>query len=361
MSVSRGAALGFAGLLALNFLEILHCGTSSADNWFCSLQPIPETLSRVLLAMAIPSFLLFAFRPALPGPVRSALLLISALLLAATARDLQLNFQSLPEAVRLQGSARQISILATLLITGIGLLATSRLRTAGSGPVGPLFLAAILTVVSFPPACILSTSVPRPLTPGKLLCLLSTPSAETAGSSQFAGLVAQAQLVRETFPDTLFVVCEPASEEGSTTPGSQLRADLKAAGVPSQELRIPPQDVDAAFPRALLEHAALKPPVKRRLAVIAPAHELARLQLLARHQGISPILLPVAGDATTAGPETILRESWLLLQQMSAPAADYIRSLRAPAETDIGFSPNSDEALDPQQLMQELQDAAAEP
>jgi hypothetical protein len=44
---------------------------------------------------------------------------------------------------------------------------------------------------------------------------------------------------------------------------------------------------------------------------------------------------------------------------MVTPAADYFRSLRAPAETQLEFAPATDETVDPQQLIRELQDAAA--
>ena len=82
LAVSRGAALGIGFLLTLNFFEILHLNTSPTENWFCSLTPLPDRLGLVVLAMAVPSFILFALRPGLPGPVRNALLLIIALLSA---------------------------------------------------------------------------------------------------------------------------------------------------------------------------------------------------------------------------------------------------------------------------------------
>jgi len=357
LAVARGTALGIALLLTLNLLEVLHHGASSTDNWFCSLQPLPESVSRVLLAMAVPSYLLYAIRRAIPGPIRSALLLISALFLAATARDFQTAFHTLPEAVRISGSARHISVLLTLLVAGVGLLSTSRLRTAGAAPAGPLLFAAIVTVGSFPLACVVTDGTPRPLPSLPCLCVLRPPTDSQAATTGPVSLAATAARIHKELPQARFMVVASGASDLAGQGPNPLSEALIATGIPPKSLLSLSADSDELLAAALRQHPVLQPPNPRQLAFIAPADELARLNLLARRHGLKPLLIPAA-DAQAA-PITRLREAWQLLRAMAAPAADYFRSLRAPAETQRDFTPATDDAVDPQQLIKELQDAAA--
>ena len=357
LAIARGTALGTAFLLSLNLLEVLHYGASSTDNWFCSLQPLPESFSRVLLAMAVPSFLLYAIRRAIPGPIRSALLLISALFLAATARGFQADFHSLPESVRISGSARHISVFLTLLVAGVGLLSTSRLRAAGPSPAGPYLFATILTVCSFPLACVVSAGTPRPLPDVPCLCVLRPPTGVQSAPGGPVSLAATAARIHKELPQARFVVVQSGASDLSGEASNPLSEALIATGIPDKSLLSLSADSDQLLAAALRQHPDLQPPDPRRLAFIAPADELARLSLLARRHGLEPVLIPAA-DAQAA-PTTLLREAWQLLRAMVTPAADYFRSLRAPAETQLEFAPATDETVDPQQLIRELQDAAA--
>lgn len=357
VAVARGTALGTACLLTLNLLEVLHHGSSSTENWFCSLQPLPESLSRVLLAMAVPSFLLYAIRRAIPGPIRSALLLISALFLAATARDFQTDFQTLPESVRISGTARHISVFLTLLVAGAGLISTSRVQAAGAAPAGPYLFATILTVCSFPLACVVSAGTPRALPKGPLLCVLRPPTDVQSATGGPVSLAATADQIHKELPQARFIVVATGASDLSGEASNPLHEALIATGIPAKSLLSLSADSDELLAAALRQHPELQPPNPRQLAFIAPADELARLNLLARRYGLKPLLIP-DGDVQAA-PTTRLLKAWQLLHAMATPAADYFRSLRAPAETQLDFAPATDEAVDPQQLIRELQDAAA--
>ncbi len=358
VAVARGTGLGTACLLTLNLLEILHYGSSSTDNWFCSLRPLPETFSRVLLAMAVPSYLLYALRRSLPGPIRGALLLISALLLAATVRDFQTTLQSLPEPERISGSARHVSVFLTLLVAGTGLLSTARLRAAGAAPAGPFLFAAVVTTFSFPLAWIVSAATHRPLPDVPYLCVLRAPPATQTATSTPASLAATALNFHSAHSQSRFLVNEPAPNGMPGAATASLRGELISAGLPEKAILQLSADSDEELFAALREHPDLQPPSPRQLVFIAPADELARLNLLARRHGRVPVLIPDAA-ADAASPAATVYETWRLLQTMAAPAGDYVRSLRAPSETQMEFTPSSDELVDPQQLIRELQEAAA--
>lgn len=360
ISVSRGAALGFACLLTCNLMEILHYGSSSTENWFCSLRPLPDSLARVLLAMAVPSFFLFALRSAVPGPVRNALLLIAALLLAAMARDLQVNFHDLPEADRLRGSARSIAAIAFLLTSGLGLLSNARHHAASYGQMAPLLFAAAVTVFGFPIACIQSASTPRPLPDGTQLCLIITPQARNSTSSTPASLAATSARLLRIAPDTLFLVCRTTAASTPTDDlATELQKELAAASIPSNAISILFKVSDNALFAGLTKHPDLQTSPRRRISILAPAEELARLDLLARRHNLSPLLIPDTATTDAVSPSGTFHQTLRLLQTMVQPASEYLQSLRAPAETQMELSPSSDETVDPQQLMRELQDAAA--
>ncbi|MFM7058730.1 MAG: hypothetical protein ACKO2P_17600 [Planctomycetota bacterium] len=361
LAVARGAAFGMACLLTLNLLEILHFGSSSTENWFCSLQPLPETFSRVLLAMAVPSWLLYAVRRSIPGPVRNALLLISALLLAATARDFQSAFQSLPEPERISGCAQHLSVFLTLLVAAAGLLSNARIRAAGAAPAGPFLFAAAVTVVSFPLASIVSMATPRPLADVPCLCVLRTPAATRTGTSTSGTLATTAAQFHTAHPGSRFLVSVPAIADLAVPTPDSLRNALIAVGIPPKAILHLYADSDESLAKTLRQHPDLQPPSPRQLVFIAPAHELARLNLLARRSGQTPGCIPDAA-AGAASPVATVLETWRLLQIMAAPAMDYFHSLRAPAETQVDFAPASDELMDPRQLIRELQEStAAEP
>jgi uncharacterized membrane protein YwaF len=76
IAVTRGAALGMAILIALNLAEVRTSGTSAVENWMYSLRPLTESMGSALLAVMIPSLLLYVFRPALPGLLRTVLFVV---------------------------------------------------------------------------------------------------------------------------------------------------------------------------------------------------------------------------------------------------------------------------------------------
>jgi len=346
-------------------MEILHYGSSSTENWFCSLRPLPDAMARVLVAMAVPSFLLFAIRSAVPGPIRNTLLLISALLLAAMARDLQVTFNQLPEADRFRGSTRSIAAIAFLLTAGLGLLSNSRPRTATLGQTAPLLFAAAATVFAFPIACIQSASTPWPLPDKPQLCLITAPltdngnSSTSSTSSTPASLAATAAGLIRIAPDTLFLVCKSARSGPSDAIAVDVQQALSAAGIPAEAILILPEVSEDALFTSLPKHPSLQASPQRRISILAAAEELARLDLLARRHNLAPLLIPDNASTDAVSPSRTLRQTLQLLQTMVQPASEYLQSLRAPAETQLEFSPDSDETVDPQQLILELQEAAA--
>ena len=362
IGVSRGTALGLACLLSCNLMEILHYGSSSTENWFCSLRPLPDAMARVLVAMAVPSFLLFAIRSAVPGPIRNTLLLISALLLAAMARDLQVTFNQLPEADRFRGSARSIAAIAFLLTAGLGLLSNSRHGTATLGQTAPLLFAAAATVFAFPIACIQSASTPWPLPDKPQLCLITAPltdNGNSSTSSTSASLAATAAGLIRIAPDTLFLVCKSARSGPSNAIAVDVQQALAAAGIPAEAILILPEVSEDALFASLPKHPSLQASPQRRISILAAAEELARLDLLARRHNLAPLLIPDSASTDAVSPSRTLRQTLQLLQTMVQPASEYLQSLRAPAETQLELSPDSDETVDPQQLIRELQEAAA--
>lgn len=359
IGVSRGAALGFACLLACNLMEILHYGSSSTENWFCSLRPLPDALARVLIAMAVPSFLLFAVRPAVPGPIRNTLLLISALLLAAMARDVQITFNQLPEADRVRGSARSIAAICVLLTAGLALLSSSRHRPATVGQTAPLLFAAMATIFGFPIACIQSASTPRPLPDEPQLCLITAPLTFNSTPSTPASLAATAAGLLKIAPNTQFLICKSATSAPSDAVAAELQKALATAGIPAKAISILPEVSENALFAALPKHPDLQTSPPRRAVILASAEELARLDLLARRHNLSPRLIPDNANTAALSPSGTVDQTLQLLQTMVQPASEYLQSLRAPAETQMELSPSSEETVDPQQLIRELQEAAA--
>ena len=358
LAVSRGAALGFCCLVSFNFLEILHLNTSSVENWFCSLKPIPETFARVVLAMAVPSFALFAFRPALPGPVRNALLLIIALLIACSARDARNLSLSVPESLQLAAIARPLSVILTLLAAAAGLLISSLKRMAGPGSSGVLLVAATITVLGFPAACIQSRSIPGPL-PDQPLFVVSGINSDPATDP--GGAAEAAIAVWKLRPDSLFLFCSSDPNPSPNDFAAQARDLLAKAGIPSEAIL---QAARASSSDETLRMLGRRPELKaqagRRAALIAPAHTLARLNLLAHRNGLQPSLIPTEpASPGPANPVAIVHESWLLMKCMAQPAIDYVQALRAPAETQTDFTESTDEPVDPEQLLKELHDSAA--
>jgi alpha-beta hydrolase superfamily lysophospholipase len=163
---------------------------------------------------------------------------------------------------------------------------------------------------------------------------------------------------RSAHSQSRFLVIEPASTGIPGAATASLRGELISAGLPDKAILQLSADSDEELFAALGEHPELQPPSPRQLVFIAPADELARLYLLARRHGRVPTLIPDAA-ADAASPAATVYETWRLLQTMAAPAGDYLRSLRAPSETQLEFTPASDELVDPQQLIRELQEAAA--
>jgi uncharacterized SAM-binding protein YcdF (DUF218 family) len=308
--------------------------------------------------MAVPSFALFAFRPALPGPVRNALLLIIALLIACSARDARNLSLSVPESLQLTAIARPLSVILTLLAAAAGLLISSLRRMAGPGSSGVLLVAAAITILGFPAACIQSRSIPAPLPDQPLFIVsgISTDPQTNPGGAAEAAIAAW-----KLRPDSLFLLC---SSDPGTRPDdgdTQTRDLLHKAGVPSEAiLQTPRASSTAETLRMLSTRPELKARANRHAALIAPAHSLARLQLLAKRSGLQPSLIPEQSSGpTTPNPVAILHESWLLLKCMAQPAVDYFQTLRAPSETQTDFTQSTDEPVDPEQLLKELQDSAA--
>ena len=236
-------------------------------------------------------------------------------------------------------------------------MSTSRLRAAGAAPAGPFLFAALVTVCSFPLACVVAAGTPRPLPSVPCLCVLRPPTGAQSATGGPVSLAATAARIHKELPQARFVVVASGASDLSGEASNPLREALIATGIPDKTLLSLSADSDELLAAALRQHPELQPPNPLQLAFIAPADELARLNLLARRHGLKPLLIPAA-DAQAA-PTTRLREAWQLLRAMATPTADYFRSLRAPAETQLDFAPATDEAVDPQQLIRELQDAAA--
>ena len=360
LAVSRGAALGLGFLVTLNFLEILHLNTSAAENWFCSLRPLPDRLALVVLSMAVPSFFLFSLRPGLPGPVRNALLLIIALFAACTARDIREALLSVPESMLIAATSRQLCFMLALLAAAAGLLLGTQRRQAGSSSFLTIVSVAVITAAGFPLACIQSAATFRPLPKSPLLIVPETldPATDTAQLSQ---IIATAASAWKLHPDSQILLCThetPAKPDPMAERAMQLLSD---AGVTRDSIMI--QSVSRA-PAAQLAMLRGRPELQKSppllLALTAPGHRLARLNLLARRSGLQPLLIPIGTDiAPPESPIQTLRECWLLLQSMAEPASEYLQSLRPPAETQLQQDSAPDESIDPGQLLKELQDAAA--
>lgn len=361
LAVSRGAALGLGLLFTLNFLEILHLNSSTAENWFCSLSPLPDRLGLVVLAMAVPSFLLFAVRPGVPGPVRNALLLIIALFAACSARDCREIFIAVPESTLIAACSRPLSVILPLLATAAGLLLGTQRRRSGNSSLATFLGIAAITAAGFPLACIQTDATLRPIPDIPLLIVPETITGplDTTKLPQIAATTAN---VWKLHHESRILLYLPASPEKSNPPLEQILKHFTDAGVPREAI-ITSQTAGNS-PAVLFETLRSRPEIKKstpvQLAFAGQGFRLARVKLLARRYGLKPLLIPVGTDvATTQNPIEISRECWFLLKSMAEPANEYLKSLRPPSETQLPDSQPSDETIDPEQLLRELQDSSA--
>jgi hypothetical protein len=363
LAVSRGAALGIGFLLTLNFFEILHLNTSPTENWFCSLTPLPDRLALVVIAMAVPSFILFALRPGLPGPVRNALLLIIALLSACTARDCREISMAVPESLLFAAISRPLSFMIALLATAAGLLLGTQRRQSGNLSVLTMLFVATVTAAGFPLACIQSDATFRPL-PKRPLLIVPQLTSRSHNNEHLPHVAATTASAWKLHPNSKILLCSHDLPNKPDPLPEQALQLLEDAGVPRKAIVV---QTIANSPAAYFEMLRSRPELQKsppiQLAFAAPGYRLARLKLLARRHGLEPLLIPIGTDAAALeSPLETLLECWLMLKHMAEPASEYLHGVRPPAETQIQDDSPPDESIDPGQLLKELQDsAAAEP
>jgi len=334
LAVSRGAALGFSGLLVLNLLEVFVHSTSAVQNWFTRLDPLTQPVGITVLSMAATALLMFAMRPALPGPVWLASIGTVVVLAGFCGKELWQISQSVPEPMRTTAMARPLGIVMLLAVAGMGILLGNASSVRGRSSFLAILFSSILTIAGFAVVTIqsggVSDSLPSAPVPVILAfgCPLDSdgkPSEELTDRVKTAsGLLLEKQgdmLVFSGAHDAEFVSRNDAMQELATE-----------AGVADSSIVMNPNVGNTAASIQFLESL---PELKEDRRIIAVSHwyELSRIRLLARRSGLAVSAIAAEQEHALFNQNRLVaREVADLLKTLCEPAVEFGRQFVRPVD-----------------------------
>ncbi|MFO0976410.1 MAG: ElyC/SanA/YdcF family protein [Planctomycetaceae bacterium] len=343
MAVSRGAALGLALLLALNLIEVLTLGTNSVQNWFCSFSPLNQTASTAILAIAVPSLLLFAMRPALPGPVQLATMGTLLTLGGFCAWRILVIQKQLPEVDRATAMLKPFGLMLICAVAGFGVIAGNSVHVRGRSSLLAILFASTISVLAFLVVSIQSGGVSDTNSQKALpIVVVTSLPAESDGSISEAlkdRIETAARLVTDGWAKKL-LICSSAAAEESVTAAALAEAAI-AAGVPEADVI---QNSDGTSPEAALEAAdAVGLGEERQLAFVSHWHELATIRLLASRRKLDVVAIPAKQSHALFGQNMlVVKEVVRLGKLFVAPVIQYAKSVQN------GNQPESKEEAEPE-------------
>lgn len=341
--MSRGAALGLAVLLALNLVEVLTLGTSSVRNWFCSFHPLNQTAGIAILAISIPSLLLFVMRPALPGPVQLATMGTLLALGGFCAWRIWIIQKQIPEVDRTAAMLKPLGLMLICSVAGFGVIAGNSIHVRGRSSFLAILFAAVMSMLAFLVVSIQSGGVSDVIPPTALpVVVVTSLSPETDGSMSEAltdRIETAARLVTDGWAKKV-LLCS-VGEADQAVPTAAMADVAVAAGVPASEVlqSTAGVDLDAALSAAV--EAGLGE--ERKLAFVSHWHELATIRILAARRKLEVTAVPARQSHALFGQNMMVAKEVIRLgKRLIDPVIYYAKSAqdKEPPET-------NDEGLEP--------------
>lgn len=337
IAVTRGAALGMAILIAMNLAEVRTSGTSAVENWMYSLRPLTESMGLALLAVMVPSLLLYVFRPALPGPLRTVVFLVLLAMCFFPGREfLQANSITDP-AARNAVMARPLGLLLISVVIVFGLLGGAMPSARGRSSVMVILFSALLTIVGFPILSIQAEAVSQGVDATSARAVVVF-----AAAGDGVGEISEAMQDRlqtavkqvEKNARSVLVLCGDSGDRVLAS-SQQMRGIVEEAGIPERRILV---DDRGGKLQDVLQRVRGLPPLKDEPEVVLVGHwyELARLKLLSRRSGLRARMIAAEQPHALFGQNRlVLSEAWQLFQAMMDPAMHFLREVRVPSETEL--------------------------
>ena len=337
IAVTRGAALGMAILIALNLAEVRTSGTSAVENWMYSLRPLTESMGSALLAVMIPSLLLYVFRPALPGLLRTVLFVVLLAMCFFPGREfLQANSITDPTA-RNAAMARPLGLLLISVVIVFGLLGCAMPSVRGRSSVMVILFSALLTIVGFPILSIQAEAVSQGVDTTSARAVLVFAAAGDGGGEISEAMQDRLQTAvkqLEKNPRSVLLLCGDSGDRVLAST-QQMQGFVAEAGIPERRILV---DDRGGKLQEVLQRVRGLPPLKDEPEVVLVGHwyELARLKLLSRRSGLRAGMVAAEQQHALFGQNRlVLSEAWQLFQAMTDPAIHFLREVRVPSETEM--------------------------
>lgn len=329
MAVSRGAALGLAVLLALNLVEVLTLGTSSVQNWFCSFHPLNQTAGTAILAVAIPSLLLFVMRPALPGPVQLASMGTLLTLGGFCAWRIWIIQKQIPEVDRTAAMLKPLGLMLICSVAGFGVIAGNSIHVRGRSSFLAILFASVMSMLAFLVVSIQSGGVSDVIPPTALpVVVVTSLPPETDGSMSEAlkdRIETAARLVTDGWAKKV-LLCS-AGEADQAVPTAAMADVAVAAGVPASEVLQSSSGIDLDAALAAAVETGLGD--ERKLAFVSHWHELATIRILASRRKLEVIAVPARQSHALFGQNMLVAKEVVRLGKLFIdPVIHYAKSVQ---------------------------------
>lgn len=334
MAVSRGSALGISCLLVLNLLEVFVHSTSSVENWFSNLQPLTQPVGITVMAMAAMALLMFSMRPALPGPVWFTSMGSVLMLTGFCGREIWQISHSVPEPMRTTVMARPMGIVMLLSVAGIGIAAGNARSVRGRSSFLAILSSSILAVIGFAVVTVqsggFSDSLPTMEAPLILVfgCKLDSDGKPTEALTDRVKTASQLLLEKHG----KLLVLSGTQEDGSVSEPNAMQDVATAAGVASTLILLDPNGTNTA---ASVRFAASLPELRadRRIIGVSHWYQLARIRLLARRLGLTPVAIAAEQEHALFNQNMLVaREVVDVLSAFCEPAIELSRGFVRPAD-----------------------------
>ena len=346
LAVSRGSALGLSLLMGLNLAEAVVYSTSAVNNWFTHLSPLTQPIGVTILAMAATSWLMFAVRPALPGPVQFAALALIVTLSGFCGRDLWLVSQHADDSQKAMSMTQPLGTLMLLAVAGVGIVSGNSSSARGRSSFIAILVSAFVAILCFAVISIqtggVSDAIPAEATP-VILVLGCGDSPNGKPSDKLTDRLNTAfKLIQDRKAKTVIL--------SGSTEVSMMNELALAAGLGPDQILLDDQQTNIA---SSVQFAASQEALKsdRRLIVVSHWHELSRIRLLVQRSGLQAIGVAAQQEHALFNQNfLVLKEAAMLISAQCEPAVRFIRNppqaqATLPSEDDVELDFGDDRPL----------------
>jgi hypothetical protein len=341
MAACRGAALGAVTLLTLNLLDVIVFGTNAAQSWFADLSPLPRPAALGMLAMSATALVMFVMNPALPSSVRFVTMLLVLGWCGACGHELWLIQRDIPQPQQVSAMARPLTAVMIFGVALIGLVAAPSPGVRGRSSALAILVTAIVAMMSFITAAVLSGGVSDPVTDDKFVLVAVVGEPFEAGvplSPEFVDRLQTAASIASdglTTPQIMVFGTRAADEKDDAhTAGATddflaaIKESLPDLDTSEGKVRLASSNLESTEPTELIHSLAVlvEPDSGARVIVVAHWYQLARIRLAASRAGLNAAF--VAADQTHAvfnQNVLVLREVWNLTTAMGSAAVQFGR------------------------------------